>query len=102
MKTASIVSIGNEILSGLTVDTNAAYLSKQLMSLGIATSSGYTVGDDISRITGAIEQAARDADIILITGGPGLEYGAVKICDMTVNRLWSRCCLSALMSSGLR
>ena len=43
-----------------------------------------------------------DAVFILITGGPGLEYGAVKICDMTVNRLWSRCCLSALMSSGLR
>jgi nicotinamide-nucleotide amidase len=71
MKTASIVSIGNEILSGLTVDTNAAYLSKQLMSIGLATASSYTVGDDISKIARAIERAACDSDIILITGGLG-------------------------------
>jgi nicotinamide-nucleotide amidase len=71
MKTASIVSIGNEILSGLTVDTNAAYMSERLMRLGVATVSSYTVGDDISKITQAIERAGGDADIILITGGLG-------------------------------
>lgn len=71
MKTASIVSIGNEILSGLTVDTNAAYISKKLMALGIATASSYTVSDDISKIAQAIERASADADIILITGGLG-------------------------------
>ena len=71
MKTASIVSIGNEILSGLTVDTNAAWMSKRLMSIGIATASSYTVGDDIDKITQAIERAASDGDIVLITGGLG-------------------------------
>ena len=71
MKTAGIVSVGNEILSGLTVDTNAAYMSKRLMSLGVSTASSYTVGDDISKIARAIERAACDADIVLITGGLG-------------------------------
>lgn len=71
MAVASIVSIGNELLSGLTVDTNAAWLSQRLMTAGIATSSSYTVGDDIDKITQAILRACQDADIILITGGLG-------------------------------
>ena len=71
MKTASVVSIGNELLSGLTVDTNAAWISQRLMSVGVETVSNYTVGDDIFKIRQAIERASVDADIILITGGLG-------------------------------
>ena len=71
MATASIVSIGNELLSGLTVDTNAAWLSERLMTAGIATMSNYTVGDDIDKITQAISRASQDGDIVLITGGLG-------------------------------
>lgn len=71
MKKASIVSIGNEILSGLTVDTNAAYLSGQMASIGLPVVSGYTVGDSIGSIVRAIKQACNDADIILVTGGLG-------------------------------
>ncbi|MHC4221272.1 MAG: competence/damage-inducible protein A [Planctomycetota bacterium] len=71
MKRASIVSIGNEILSGLTVDTNAAYLSSQLFSIGIAVVSSYTITDNIESIVRMLKLAAGDADIILITGGLG-------------------------------
>ena len=45
MKNASLISVGNEILSGLTVDTNAAHLSRELLSVGIPVVSSYTVPD---------------------------------------------------------
>ncbi|MCK5226073.1 MAG: competence/damage-inducible protein A [Planctomycetes bacterium] len=71
MKKASIVSIGNEILSGETIDTNAAYLSSQLISSGIPVISSYTIGDCSDSIVRRLELAADDADIVLVTGGLG-------------------------------
>ena len=50
MKKASIISVGNELLNGHTVDTNAAYLSGELFSIGIPVVGVYMVGDDISSI----------------------------------------------------
>ena len=71
MNKACIVSIGNEILSGQTVDTNAAYLSRQLLSIGIPVVGFYTVPDETDAIVRALELAAADADIVLATGGLG-------------------------------
>ncbi|MCK5172815.1 MAG: competence/damage-inducible protein A, partial [Planctomycetes bacterium] len=71
MKKASIISIGNELLSGDGLDTNSRWLSKQLLLMGIPTVSISIVGDDISMISDAIGQAASYAEIILITGGLG-------------------------------
>jgi len=71
MKKASIISVGNELLAGLTINTNASYLSRELLSMGIPTVSCYTVGDRIDSISQALSQAAQQADIILITGGLG-------------------------------
>lgn len=71
MKKASIISVGNEVLSGQTVDTNAAYLSRKLLSIGIPVVSSYTVTDDIDSILRALKLAADDADVVLVTGGLG-------------------------------
>lgn len=71
MRRASIVSIGNEILTGQTVDTNAAYLCERLFSIGIPVVSSYTVGDEIERIVRALRSATDDAGIVLVTGGLG-------------------------------
>ncbi len=73
MKTtrASIVSIGNELLSGSSVDTNSAYLSEKLLSIGIPTVAGYTVRDDCEAIAKALRAASEQADIVLTTGGLG-------------------------------
>ncbi|MBN2455301.1 MAG: competence/damage-inducible protein A [Sedimentisphaerales bacterium] len=71
MQKASIVSIGNEILTGRTIDTNAAYLSGKLLSIGIPVVSSYTIGDDIDLIVRALKLASDDADIVLATGGLG-------------------------------
>jgi len=71
MKKASIVSIGNELLSGQTIDTNIGYLSRELLSIGVPVVSSYTVGDEIAAIVRALRLAGGDADIILVTGGLG-------------------------------
>jgi nicotinamide-nucleotide amidase len=71
MRKASIISIGNEVLSGQTVDTNASYLSGKLLSIGIPVVSSYTTGDDIDSIVRMLNLASGDADVVLITGGLG-------------------------------
>jgi len=71
MKKASIISVGNELLGGLIVNTNAAYLGRRLLSIGISTVSCYTVGDEIDLIVEALGLAAGQADIVLVTGGLG-------------------------------
>jgi nicotinamide-nucleotide amidase len=71
MRKASTVSIGDEIISGQTVDTNASYLARELLSVGIPVVSFYAVGDDIGAIVRILGLASSDADIVLITGGLG-------------------------------
>jgi len=71
IKSASVLSIGNEVLSGRTVDTNAAYLGRQLRLIGVPVVSSHTVGDRRESIVGALELAAGEADIVVVTGGLG-------------------------------
>ena len=71
MKKASIVSIGNELLSGQTVDTNTSWLSRQLLSCGIPAVGFFTVADEVGEIVRALNQATEQADIVLVTGGLG-------------------------------
>ena len=71
MRKASIISIGNELLIGQTVDTNASYLSGELLSIGIPVVSSYTVADDIDLIVRALNLASSDAELVLTTGGLG-------------------------------
>ncbi len=68
---ASIVSIGNELLSGETVNTNAAHLSAELLTIAIPVVTSYAVGDEIDDIVLALERACTDADVVLVTGGLG-------------------------------
>jgi nicotinamide-nucleotide amidase len=71
MKKACIVSIGNELLNGQTADTNANWLQRELLALGVPTEGVWDVGDDISRIVLALKQASEVGNIIFITGGLG-------------------------------
>jgi len=71
MKKAAIISIGNEILSGRTADTNAGYLSRALLSKGIPAASFRAVGDDVDAIVRALKQAAAEAEVVVTTGGLG-------------------------------
>jgi len=68
---ARIISIGNELILGQTVDTNAAWLAQQLARRGIRCDQHVTVPDDRAATRRAIEAAATDVDIVLVTGGLG-------------------------------
>ena len=71
LNTACTVSIGNELLSGLTVDTNAAWLAGKLAELGMDVVAGYTVPDDLDAIEQTLAGAAERAQVVLVTGGLG-------------------------------
>lgn len=71
MKTAAVISIGNEVLAGDIIDTNSAYISKELAELGIPTVLHISVGDDHDMMLSAIRQASEYADFIFLTGGLG-------------------------------
>lgn len=71
MKKAGIITIGNEILAGRTVDTNAAHLANELGNIGIPVFGTYTVADDIPQIVQKLGMASEEADVIIATGGLG-------------------------------
>jgi nicotinamide-nucleotide amidase len=69
--TASILAIGDEIVSGITVDSNSAFLADALRSIGIESVGGFSVADDETALARALERALIDADVVLTTGGLG-------------------------------
>ena len=71
MPTAEIITIGTEILLGEIVDTNTRYLAHKLREQGIDLYRQTTVGDNVSRISQAIQDSMSSADIIITTGGLG-------------------------------
>lgn len=68
---AEIITIGDEILYGQTLDTNSHWLSGKLDAIGVRTIRKTTVADDENDILQAFAAAENRADIILITGGLG-------------------------------
>ncbi len=66
-----ILSIGDELLIGQVVNTNATFISKEFDRIGIATRRVVTIGDDRRAIQQELEIALRSADIVAITGGLG-------------------------------
>jgi nicotinamide-nucleotide amidase len=66
-----IITIGDELLLGHTADTNAAFLGRRLVEMGLEPLWRTTVGDDPKRIGQALSLALKRADLILITGGLG-------------------------------
>jgi len=68
---ASIICIGDELLIGQTVNTNAAWLGEQLSELGIEVRRVWTVGDVYADIQEIIGQAEHISELVLITGGLG-------------------------------
>ncbi|UZO79322.1 CinA family nicotinamide mononucleotide deamidase-related protein [Aquimarina sp. ERC-38] len=68
---AEIITIGDEILIGQIVDSNSAFLGKELNKIGIDVYQITSISDDQKHILNALEEAKNRVDIILITGGLG-------------------------------
>ncbi len=66
-----IVTIGDELLLGFTIDTNAAHIGRELSGLGIGIARRATVGDDPAGITTAIREALDRTGAVITTGGLG-------------------------------
>ena len=66
-----IVTIGDELLLGFTIDTNAAYLARQLAAIGVEISHRTTVGDNATDIAAAVGQALDRSGAVITTGGLG-------------------------------
>lgn len=68
---ASILTIGDELLIGQVIDTNSAWIGQQLNSIGVWVQRRVAVGDSYNAIWTAIDQEVAVSDIIIITGGLG-------------------------------
>lgn len=66
-----LISIGTEILLGDIVNTNAAYLSKELANIGCNVYRQTTIGDNNNRLDEAIRYAFSNHDVVITTGGLG-------------------------------
>lgn len=66
-----IIAIGNEVLSGFTINTNAAYISNQLMELGYETAKHVVVRDDENELRQELQNALAENDLVICTGGLG-------------------------------
>lgn len=68
---AEIISVGTELLLGQIVDTNVAYLSRMLSSIGIDIYYRSTVGDNAARLADTLKTALSRSDIVITIGGLG-------------------------------
>ena len=68
---ASIITIGDELLIGQTIDTNSAFIAQELNKIGVWVKRRLAVGDVYDDIWDALDEEAKLSDIIIITGGLG-------------------------------
>ena len=71
MKNAVLITIGDEILSGNTVDTNSNFIATQLKNIGFKVVQIFTISDEIETIKKTLKSAFELGDLVITTGGLG-------------------------------
>ena len=71
IKKAAIITIGDELLIGQIVDSNSAYIARELNKIGIRIDKKYSIGDQKEAIIEVLDTYIGKLDIILFTGGLG-------------------------------
>ncbi len=71
IKKAEIITIGDEILIGQTIDTNSAYIGERINKLGFEIRQISSISDNSGEIKRALDEALSRADLIIVTGGLG-------------------------------
>lgn len=79
---AAILTIGNELLSGKTLNTNSQFLSIQLNGLGFEVIKHLTIEDDETNIIKTIGELTDEVDLIVTTGGLGPTYDDITISSI--------------------
>ena len=78
-RTAGIIIIGNEILSGKVVDTNSPFLTRELRALGVSVRRIVTIPDELDEIAAAVAEFHRVYDFVFTSGGVGPTHDDVTI-----------------------
>lgn len=68
---ASIITIGDELLIGQVIDTNSAWIARELNKIGIAVKKRISIGDNAGDMQNVLDIESEESDVILITGGLG-------------------------------
>lgn len=71
MTTATICTIGDEILIGQIVDTNSSHIARALIEIGVKVDGMISIGDDRERIISSLSDALDHSDVVIVTGGLG-------------------------------
>ena len=71
MISASIITIGDELLIGQVIDTNSSWMAQQLNNAGVKVARRLAIGDSAAEIEAALKEEAKYAQVVLITGGLG-------------------------------
>jgi nicotinamide-nucleotide amidase len=66
-----LITIGDELLLGYTIDTNAAHLARELAAVGVSITRRATVGDEANDIASAVQEALDRTGAVITTGGLG-------------------------------
>ena len=81
---ASLITIGNELLSGFTVNTNASWIGLELGKIGIEITVHHTIQDIKSDIIFELEKLSKKASAVIVTGGLGPTHD-----DVTASAFYS-------------
>ncbi|MBI3021451.1 MAG: competence/damage-inducible protein A [Candidatus Omnitrophica bacterium] len=79
---AELLTIGSELTSGATVNTNAAYLARRLAALGIPCRRQISVGDERTGLAEALREALRRCDLLITTGGLGPTFDDITMATI--------------------
>jgi FAD synthetase len=83
-RTAALIVIGNEILSGKVVDTNSTFLAQELRGLGVSLARVVVIPDEIETIAAEVRSVAPHVDVLFTSGGVGPTHDDVTIAGVAV------------------
>jgi molybdenum cofactor synthesis domain-containing protein len=81
-RTAGLIVVGNEILSGKVVDTNAPFLARELRTLGVELRRIVTIPDELDEIAAVVAKFHRAYDVVFTSGGIGPTHDDVTIAGV--------------------
>ncbi len=87
---ASIITIGDELLIGQTIDTNSAFIAQELNKIGVWVKRRVAIGDDREAILAALAAESRESSVVIITGGLGPTADDITkptLCDFFQTKL---------------
>ncbi|HXE73859.1 MAG TPA: molybdopterin-binding protein [Candidatus Nitrosotenuis sp.] len=79
VKTAAVVIIGNEILTGKVADANTPYITRRLWELGVEVRQVVVVPDEVEEIARAVKEASGRCDVVFTSGGVGPTHDDVTM-----------------------